>query len=328
MRACISGTGSYLPQRVMTNAEVCERAPTTDAWIRERLGIETRRIAAPDEQASDMGQRAAEQALAAAGIGPDDVDAIICALGSGDVQVPATAAYIQQKLGIRTRCLAFDIRMACAGGLGGIHLARGLIGSGLARHILVVGTQLGSRTSVDWTDRLIAPIFGDGAGALVVSATDDPSRGIISGRLHTDGNLTEIVGQYAGGTREPITPEAMAAGRHFIKMDGKAVWECASRELPAVVREVLQEARLSVGDVEFVVSHQANRRLLLHILGLLGIPPERTYTNVERYGNTVAASALIALDEAVRGGHVRPGMNVVLMAIGAGMTWGAMAVRW
>lgn len=328
MRATITGTGSYLPQRVMTNEEVCRRAPTTDAWIRSRLGIETRRIAAEDEQASDMAAAAAAKALDAAGLRPNDVDVLLCALGSGDVQVPATAAYVQQKIGISSRCMATDLRMACAGALGAIQLSRGLIQSGLARHVLVVGTQLGSRTSVDWTDRTTAPIFGDGAGAVVVSGTDDPRRGILAARLHTDGSLTEIVGQYAGGTREPLTPEVLATGRQFIRMDGRAVWDCAVRVLPEVVREVVTDAGMTLADVDFVVSHQANKRMLQHILGLLGIPEVRTYTNVERYGNTVAASALIALDESVRLGHVRPGMRVVFMAIGAGMSWGALVARW
>ncbi|MBI5493466.1 MAG: ketoacyl-ACP synthase III [Deltaproteobacteria bacterium] len=328
MRAYISGTGSYLPARVMTNEEVCRRAPTTDAWIREKLGIETRRIAAPDEQASDMGTAAARQALAAAGLGSNDLDAILCALGTGDVVSPATAGYIQHKLGVTNQCMAMDIRAACAGGISGIQLGRSLITAGMARHVLVVGTQLGSRTAVDWSDRLTAGIFGDGAGAAVVSATQDATRGILAGRVHTDGSLTGIVGQYAGGSVEPLTAEVLKTGRQFIRMDGKAVWACAERVLPQVVGEVLQEAGLSLSDVDFVVAHQANRRMLLHILGLMGMDATRTHTNVEHYGNTVAASALIALDESVRQGHVRPGKRVVMMAIGAGMTWGALAMRW
>jgi 3-oxoacyl-[acyl-carrier-protein] synthase-3 len=329
LAARIAGTGSYLPARVMTNAQVCERAPTTDAWIRERLGIETRRIAAPDEQASDMGAAAARKACEAARITPAQVDAIICALGSGDVMVPATAAYVQHKLGITHQCPAFDVRMACAGGLGGMHLARGLLAGGLANHVLVVGTQLGSRTSVDWTDRTTAPIFGDGAGAVVVGhQTAGGGRHILASRLHSDGGLTGIVGQFGGGTITPLSPEMLARGEHFIHMDGKAVWTVAERELPKVAREVVADTGWDISDVDFVVSHQANRRLLLHVLGLLGIEQARTFTNIERYGNTVSASALIALDEAARLGHLKPGMKVLLLAIGAGMTWGGMTVEW
>lgn len=309
----------------MTNAEVCAKAPTTEEWIETRLGIRQRRIAAPDEQASDMGTHAARSAVASAGIALDQVDVILCALGIADVPAPATAAYIQHKLGMTHHPLAMDVRAACAGGLGGIHLARGMVESGLARHVLVVGSQLGSRTAVDWTHRVTAPLFGDGAGAVVVGGTTQEDKGILAGRMYTDGSQTEIVGHYGGGTREPNPADPL---RRFIQMDGKAVWDAAVVALPATVREALADAGMSTADVDFVVGHQANRRLLLHILSLLEVPPERTFTNVEVYGNTAAASALIALDEAVRGGHLRPGMRTVLMAIGAGLTWGALVMKW
>jgi 3-oxoacyl-[acyl-carrier-protein] synthase-3 len=328
MRAWISGTGSYLPEQVMTNAEVCQRAATTDEWIQQKLGIQTRRIAADDQQTSDLGRLAAERALEAAQIFPDQVDGIICALGTGDVHVPATAGYIQQKLGIKSQCFAMDIKMACAGGIGGIMMARGLVESGLANHILVVGTALLSRTAINWADPMTAGIFGDGAGAMLISRARDGDRGILHSRLYTDGSLTEIVGQYAGGTREPLTPEVVANGKHHLKMDGRAVWDCASREIPRVVREVLDAGGYTVDDVDFFVAHQANKKLLLRILESLGIPATKTHTNVETYGNTVSASALIAFDEAVRSGKIKPGQLVVLAAIGAGMSFGAHLIRW
>lgn len=325
----MTGTGSYLPVRVMTNEEVCRTATgTSDAWIRERLGIETRRIAAPNEQTSDLGAHAAARALEAAGVLPNELDGIICAVGTGDVQTPATACYIQQKLGITTKCFAFDVKLACAGAIGGLMMARGLIEAGLARHILVVGAHIISRVSLDWTDRNTAPIFGDGAGAVIVSRSDDPSAGILESRLHSDGSLTEIVGMYGGGTREPLTPELVARGGHFLRMDGRAVWECAVREVPAVIREVLEAACLPVDAIDFMISHQANKRLLATILDQVGIPLEKTFTNVEKYGNTVAASALIALDEAVRFGKIKRGDLVLLSAIGAGMSYGAHLIRW
>lgn len=329
-RSFISGTGSYLPARVMTNEEVAARAPGCDAaWVVEKLGIHERRIAAPDEQTSDLAVKAAREAIAMAGIDPGQLDGIICSVGTGDVPVPATACYIQDKLGIAGhKGFAFDIKMACAGAVGGTMLARGLIESGMAEHVLVVGTQIISRTTLDWTDRKTAPIFGDGAGAVVMSPSSDPEQGILQSKLRTDGSLTHIVGQYVGGTIEGYTPEAVRDGRIKLEMDGRAVWDCATTELPAVIREVVEMGGYSVDDVDFVVAHQANKRLLGHVLERTGVPLDKTYTNIERYGNTVAASAFVALDECVRQQHVKRGDLVVMVAIGAGMIWGAHLIRW
>ncbi|MEE2903572.1 MAG: ketoacyl-ACP synthase III [Myxococcota bacterium] len=329
MWAYISGTGSYLPSRVMTNAELCERVPNCSAdWIEEKLGISARRIAADEEQASDLGVAAAKNAIASAGIEPNEIDGIICAIGTGDVITPATASYIQEKLSIQNKCFAFDIHMACAGTISGITMARGLIESGMYQHILVLGTQVISRTSLDWDDRTTAPIFGDGAGAVIVSRSTDKNHRIIDSRLHTNGGLAEIVGQYGGGTRDPLTPELVAEKRHKLRMDGRAVWNCAVAEMPAVVRDLLESHELTADDIDFVVSHQANKRLLFAVLDELQIPTQKTYTNVERYGNTVAASAMVALDEAVDKQLIKSGDLIVLLAIGAGMSWGAHLIRW
>lgn len=344
MGAWISGTGSYLPERVVTNAEICERAPTSEEWIRSRLGVETRRIAAPDQQTSDLAVNAIRRALESASLSPDSLDGIICSVGVGDVPVPATACYIQEKLGIRNFGFAFDIKMACAGAIGGMMIARAMIESGMSRHICVVGTQVMSRTILDWTDRTTAPIFGDGAGAAIVSAAPrsageapssaapsersrDGSRILVS-RLHADGSLTEIVGQYVGGTRQWLTPSLVRDGKIKLEMDGPAVWDCAVRVLPEVIKEVLDEAGVRLEEIDFVVSHQANKRLLIHVLERVGIPPSKTYTNIERYGNTSAASALIALDEASRKGLISRGQLILFMGIGAGMIWGAHLIRW
>jgi len=313
----------------MTNVELCERVPGSDPqWILEKLGIETRRIAAADEQASDLAARAAEKAIEAAGLEPNDLDGIICAVGTGDVITPATASYIQQKLNITNRGFAFDLRMACAGTISGISMARGLIESGQSQHILVVGTQVISRTSLDWDDRTTAPIFGDGAGAVVVSKSEDENRRIIESRLRTDGSQADIVGQFGGGTKDPLTPELVADKRHKLRMDGRAVWACATQEMPAIVQEVLSAQKVTVSDLDFVISHQANKRLLFAVMDKLNIPTSKTYTNVEKYGNTVAASAMIALDESVRSGLIKKGDLIVLLAIGAGMSWGAHLLRW
>jgi 3-oxoacyl-[acyl-carrier-protein] synthase III len=327
-RAYISGTGSYLPERVMTNEEVCRRAPTTDEWIRNKLGIESRRIAREDQQTSDLAVIAIQNALAAAKLSPDDVDGIICSVGVGDVPVPATACYIQEKLGIENKCFAFDIKMACAGAIGGVMIARGLVESGLARHVVVAGTQVMSRTILDWTDRTTAPIFGDGAGAAIVSTSPDPKTGVLVSKLHADGSLTGIVGQFVGGTQQWYTPELVRDGKVRLEMDGRAVWDCAVTVLPEVIQEVVREGGVRVEDIDFVVSHQANKRLLLHVLERSNIPLSKTYTNIEKYGNTSAASALIALDECVRQGLVKSGQLILFMAIGAGMIWGAHLIRW
>jgi 3-oxoacyl-[acyl-carrier-protein] synthase-3 len=313
----------------MDNVELCERVPDSDpAWIRRKLGIETRRIAAEDEQASDLAAHAGKKAIEAAGLLPDDLDGVICAVGTGDVITPATASYIQQKLNIRNRGFAFDLGMACAGTISGIAMARGLIESGQCRHVLVVGTQVISRTSLDWDDRNTAPIFGDGAGAVVVSQSKDENSRIIESRLRTDGSLAHIVGQYGGGTKDPLTPELVADKRHKLTMDGRAVWECAIKEMPAIVREVLAAQNMSPADLDFIVSHQANKRLLFAVMDELKIPTTKTHTNVEKYANTVAASVMIALDEAVRNKRIKKGDFVVLLAIGAGMSWGAHLLRW
>lgn len=329
MRAWIAGTGCYLPERVMTNEEVCASATdTSDEWIQSRLGIRERRIAAPNEQTSDLGAKAAIRAIEAAGLDPNEIDGIICAVGTGDVPVPATACYVQKKLGITNKGFAFDIKMACAGAVGGMTIARGMVESGIAKNVLVVCTYILSRTTLDWSDRRTAPIFGDGAGAVVMSASPDRDSGILASSLRADGALTDIVGQYVGGTREWYTPEALEQKKVKLEMDGRAVWDCAVEVLPEVIKEVVAKGGYQLEDVDFVVSHQANKRLLYHVMERAGIPLEKTFTNIEAYGNTSAASVFIALDEAARQKKFNRGDLIVMMAIGAGMNWGAHLIRW
>jgi len=312
----------------MFNEELCALVPDSDPdWILRKLGIESRRVADPDDQVSDLAARASRRALARAGIEPDDLDGIICAVGTGDCISPATAGYVQDKIGCTNGCFAFDVKMACAGTISGIAVARGLIESGQARHVLIVGSQIMLRTSIDWTDRSTAPIFGDGAGACVVSGTTE-DRGILQSRLHTDGTKAGLVGQYGGGTAEPIDEALLASKRHLLQLDGRGVWDFAVRQMPRVVREVLDAEGVDVGDVDFFVSHQANKRLLGAILDELGVPSSKTYTNVERYGNTVAASAMVALDESLERSLFTAGDLIIVMAIGGGMSWGAHLIRW
>jgi 3-oxoacyl-[acyl-carrier-protein] synthase-3 len=263
-----------------------------------------------------------------AGLSPNDVDGIICSCGIGDVPNPATASYVQEKLGIRNGGFAFDLKLACAGSIAGIMLARSMIESGMARHVLVVGTQLFSRTTQDWKDKHTAGLFGDGGGAVVVSPAPDDGTGILASRLHNDGSMTGLIGQYIGGTREWYTPEAVAAGKIVVTMNGRGVWDAAVKTLPAVMHEVAEAAGYALADIDYVVSHQANERLLREIMRVAGVPEDRAFTNVHRYGNTGAASALIALDEAAREKKFERGSLVIVMAIGAGMGWGAHLIRW
>ena len=264
-RAWIAGTGSYLPARVVTNEEICRRAAnTSDEWIRAKLGIETRRVAADDEQVSDLAVHAARKALEMANLGPNDIDGIIMAVGSGDVVTPATANYVQAKLGITNKGFAFDIKAACAGSIVGLTMGRGLIESGIVKNLLIIGSHIITRTALNWEDRGTAPIFGDGAGAVVMSPSPDGERGIIASKIGSDGTLTHIVGQYVGGTVEPITAQLIADKKHYLTMDGRAVWDCAVREVPQVIRDVLALGGKKVEDVDFVVSHQANKVCLLY----------------------------------------------------------------
>jgi 3-oxoacyl-[acyl-carrier-protein] synthase-3 len=314
---------------VITNAEVIARgAPVTEEWIKAKLGVETRRMAAPDEQASDLAKKAAERALESAGLPASAIDGIICSVGTGDVPNPATASYVQAKLGIEKRAFAFDIKLACAGSIAGVMLGRSLVESRMAKHVLVVGTQLFSRTTLDRKDKQTAALFGDGGGALIVSPAPDARSGILESRLHNDGTLTEIIGQYIGGTRQWFTPEAVAENKIVVTMDGRAIWDVAVRELPELMRELVTAGGHSLDDVDFVVSHQANERLLKEVMRVAGVPESKSFTNVHRYGNTGAASALVALDEAVREGFVCRGQLIIFLAIGAGMGWGGHLIRW
>lgn len=326
-RAHILGTGRRLPDRVVTNADIAARVDTTDEWIQKHLGIRERRFAADDEQTSDLAAAAASRALASACVDPDDVEAILVALGNGDVASPATACYVQEKLGAHS-AVAFDLRAACAGFSVALDLAKDMIESGSRRHVLVIGADVASRTKIDWRDRTTPAIFADGAGAALVGPSPSAERGILAGALRSDGRGKDVVVMPGGGSIAPYTAESLARGEQFIRMDGKGVWEWATRELPAVIRAVLAQAGFAVGDVDLLVTHQASLRLLQAVMAELGLPEHKVHTTIERYGNTLSASLPITLDEAVELGRVKPGSVVVLAAIGAGMTWGAHVLRW
>lgn len=326
-RAHILGTGRHLPTRVVTNADIAARVATTDEWIRKHLGIVERRFAADDEQTSDLAAAASRRALASARTEAPELQAIIVALGNGDVTSPATACYVQEKLGA-FQALAFDVRAACAGFTVALDLAKDMIESGAKERVLVIGADIASRTKIDWRDRTTPAIFADGAGAAVVGPSPSPERGFLSARLASDGRGKDVVVMKGGGSLSPFSAETLEQGEQFVQMDGKGVWDWATRELPAVIRAALGAAGLTVADVDLLVTHQASLRLLQAVMAELGLGDDKVHTTIERYGNTLSASLPITLDEAVERGKVKPGSVVVLAAIGAGMTWGAHVLRW
>ncbi len=324
MRARINGTGSYVPDRVLTNADLERTVETSDAWIVERTGIRERRIAAPGETCSDLGVKAAERALTAAGVGAEDLDFILVATCSGDSPLPATACLIQQRLGAG-RAAACDLSAACSGFLYALAIGDAIVRSG-ARHVLVVGSEVMS-IFMDWRDRGTCILFGDGAGAVVLGPTGD-DRGILSSHLHSDGSFWDLICVPGGGAKFPPSEKVLSEGLQYLKMKGNETFKIAVRTLEDVAREALAANRMSVDDLDLYVPHQANVRIIKAVASRLGLPMEKVVMNMDRYGNTSAASIPLALDEAVRDGRIREGNLVMMEAFGSGLTWAASLVRW
>lgn len=324
MRARIAGTGSYAPERVLTNADLERTVATSDEWITERTGIRERRLAAPGEAASDLGFRAAERALQAAGVEPGELDLILVATCTGDHPLPSTACLIQHRLGA-TRAAACDLGAACCGFVYALSVAEAYVKTGM-RRVLVVGTEVMSAIT-DWTDRSTCVLFGDGAGAVVVSPSED-DRGILSTHLHADGSLWDLICVPGGGSRLPVDEKVLAERQQFVKMKGNETFKVAVKTLEETAREALAAHGLSVADLDLYVPHQANVRIIKAVAARLGLPPEKVALNMDRYGNTSAASIPLALDEAVRSGRVRDGSLVLLGAFGSGLTWASAVIRW
>jgi 3-oxoacyl-[acyl-carrier-protein] synthase-3 len=299
---------------------------TTDAWITDRTGIKERRIAAEGETTSDMAVVAARHALAMADCRAEDLDMIIVGTISADMPLPSCAVMVQAKLGAH-RAFAFDLSAACAGSLFGLSIADQFVRSGKAKRVLVVGAELLSRL-VDWTDRNTCVLFGDAAGAMVVGPTPDPAQGLLSTHLHTDGAAAGILSIPGGGSQYPQSEEVLAKNMHKITMNGREIYKFAVRVLPAAILEALDANGLKVSDIDHIVSHQANARIVESVLDRLGVPLEKCWLNLERYGNTSSASLPISLDEANRAGRLKKGDLIAMMAIGAGMAWGSALMRW
>jgi 3-oxoacyl-[acyl-carrier-protein] synthase-3 len=315
--ARIVGTGSYLPVNVVTNEELALRVDTSDEWIRARTGIRQRHLAAPEQTSSELAYQAALQAIAAAGIAPADLDLIIVATSTPDFIFPSTACLLQAKLGAK-RCPAFDVQAVCSGFVYALDIADKYIRGGAYRHALIVGAEVFSRI-LDWNDRGTCVLFGDGAGAVVLAAGDKP--GVCASVLHADGSQAGILstpGNVCGGK---------VTGDPFLRMDGQAVFKLAVRVLDEVARETLKLCNMQPTDVDWLIPHQANVRILDATARKLGIAAEKVVVTVDRHANTSAASVPLALDVAVRDGRIKPGDKVLLEGVGGGFTWGAALVE-
>ncbi len=322
----IIGTGSYVPKRVLTNFDLEQMVDTSDEWILSRTGIRERCLADKDEAASDMAYQASLVALDDAKVPPGEVDLLVVATVTPDTPFPSTACHLQRHLGA-SRAAAFDIGAACTGFVYGLSVAEQYLRTGRYRTILVVGVEVLSRI-VDWTDRNTCVLFGDGAGAAVLQASEDTSRGLLATFLHADGSLTDHLIMYGGGSRHPISEEVLHRRLHFLRMRGNETFKIAVRTMIKASFEALDQHGYRVEDVDLFIPHQANGRIVEAVSRRLGIPDEKVFVNIERYGNTSAASIPMALDEALRSGRVKDGDLVLLVGVGAGLTWGSALFRW
>ncbi len=323
--AMITGTGFAVPRRMFANSEFAAIGiDTDDQWIRERTGIRERYIAGPDETLTSISLAAARQALDVAGVSASEVDAIVFGTCSPDKLLPATAVELQAVLGA-TRAAAFDVNAACSSWLYGMQIAEGLLAAGNADTILVMGGEILSRI-VNWKDRNTCVLFGDGAGATVVQRSTK-HRGILSAYMRSDGTLANLLYRPKGGSAEPVTPAIIAEGSHYVHMQGREVFKNAVRSMADACDRALDGAKLSVGDIDLLIPHQANVRIIEATAKHAGMSMSKVFVNVDRYGNTSAASIPIALAEAIREGRVTDGTTVMFVAFGAGFTWGSMVVR-
>ena len=321
----IVGLGRYLPERILTNADLAATIETTDEWIRTRTGVEERRIAASSEASSDLAYAAAREAMAAAGITPAEIDLIVVGTTTPDMVFPSVACLLQQRLGTRTiGCL--DVSAACSSFVYGLSVAHGAIASRQAQTVLVVGAETLSRIT-NWRDRATCVLFGDCAGAAVLRPAR-PGRGFLSFSLGGDGSGGEALCLRAGGSRRPASRETVEREEHYISMNGPEVYQFAVRAIPAAAGEALRLAQLGPADIDFVIPHQANIRIIESAARRLRVPLDKFFINVQRYGNTSAASIPVALYEAVQQGRVEDGQLGVLVTFGAGYTWGACTIRW
>jgi len=323
LRVAITGCGMAVPERRVTNDDLARTVDTSDAWITERTGIKERRVAGEGETTASLAIEAGMAAMKDAGVGPDDIGCCIVATCTSEQPIPPTSSFVQEGLGLR--CGAFDIDAACSGFVYALVAGASMVAAGAMGSVLVIGSETLTRV-VDPTDRSTVILFGDGAGAVVLTPSDDVS--LLAWDLGCDGSLAGLLGIPAGGSRMPTSAQTLADGEHWLKMDGREVFRRAVRVIVDSARATLERAGVGADDVALLVPHQANSRIIDSAAAKLGVPPERTFVNIDRYGNTSAASVPIALAEAADAGRLQPGDLVLLSGFGAGMSWASALLRW
>lgn len=321
----ITGVGSYLPARILTNADLERMVNTSDDWIQSRTGIRERRLAADNEATSDLATKAAVRALTNAALSPDQLDLIIVATITPDMLFPSTACLVQHKIGA-TRAAAFDIEAACSGFVYALNVGSQFVASHTYNHVLVIGSEKMSSV-IDWTDRNTCVLFGDGAGAAVLQNRPN-AHGLLTTCLGSDGGRAELLQMPGGGSACPASPESLAKRQHFLRMDGKETFKNAINAMVTAAGEALDRCNLTIDQIKCIIPHQANQRIVTAVSERLGARGDQVYSNVERYGNTSAASVAIALDEAVQSGRIERGDLILLVVFGAGLTWGAAVIEW
>jgi 3-oxoacyl-[acyl-carrier-protein] synthase III len=324
-RAHVTGWGRYAPAQVLTNADLEKMVDTSDEWIRTRTGIRERRVAAANETTASMGAVAGLRAIHTAGIRPDDIDLILLATLTPDYWMPSTAALVKEAIG-NTKATAFDVMAACSGFVYGFATAQAYIGAGLAKHVLVIGSELLTRF-LDYTDRSTCILFGDGAGAVVLSATDEPG-GALGVEMTTEPQGAYMIWLPAGGSKSPPSAETISRGEHYVRMEGNQTYRFATKTMATTALESIRRSGLEPSDIDLFIPHQANVRIIEAVAKGLDLPMDKMFVNLDRYGNTSAASVPIALAEAVNEGRVKVGDNVTIVAFGAGFTSGAVTINW
>ena len=321
----ITGIGSYVPERVLTNADLEKIVETSDEWIITRTGIKERRMAAEGEHTSTMAVKAAHRALEQADLAAADLDLIVVATITPDMPFPATACLVQRELGA-TEAAAFDLEAACSGFIYAIEIGRAFIASGVYENILIIGAEKLS-SIIDWEDRNTCVIFGDGAGAAMMQRRKG-ARGVLATRLGSDGSKADILDMPGGGSRRPATVDSVNERIHFLKMEGKEVFKAAVNAMTGAAKDVLERSGVGIEDIKCIIPHQANQRIINAIGERLGAREDQVFVNLQKYGNTSAASVAVALDEALQSGKIERGDKIHIVAFGAGLTWRATVLEW
>ena len=322
--AIIAGTGSYVPEKRLTNDDLAKMVDTSDEWIIQRTGIKERRIAGSHESTATLASHAATKALQAAGLEPKHIDLIICCTATPEMIFPSTGCFVAASLGLDSTP-AFDLSAACSGFLYGLDVAANCVKSGAYKNILLIGCETLTRIT-DYKDRSSCILFGDGAGAAIVQRSMDTKRGVIYGSLHADGHGWELIYSLPG-SRHPLSESMIAGRQHFMRVKGRDVYKFAVQRFYELLDDAMAKCDLTVDKIKLIIPHQVNQRIIDSAIEKLNIPPEKSYVNIDKYGNTSAASIPIALDEAIRGGKVKQGDVVVFVAFGAGLTWANAVVR-